>query len=251
MQVFDHQNPETWLHGIDNSSAPLKVIMSPSLLACDFARLLEECHSVLSEDGGASEWLHVDVMDGHFVPNISIGAVVVESLRRHLPHAFLDCHLMVSRPEQWVADFAKAGASQYTFHVEATEDAMAMCASIRAAKMQCGVAIKPQTPASSVFALCDANVVDMVLVMTVEPGFGGQSFMAAMMPKVQELRERYPGLNIQVDGGLSPSNVDVAAAAGANVIVAGTSVFRAPSRKDATQRMRDAVAQHLNSASIK
>jgi ribulose-phosphate 3-epimerase len=189
-------------------------------------------------------------MDGHFVPNISIGSVVVASLRPHLPSAFLDCHLMVSHPEEWVSDFAKAGASQYTFHVEATTNAAALATQIREAGMQVGVAIKPKTPVDSVFGLCDANLVDMVLVMTVEPGFGGQSFMSEMMPKVQELRVRYPLLNIQVDGGLGPSTIEAAAAAGANIVVAGTSVFRAKSRRDVTVAMREAVAARLPSTSL-
>lgn len=241
---FDHTDPSTWLHG-QSADRPLQPLIAPSLLACDFSRLLDECRSVLHEDGGSSEWLHVDVMDGHFVPNITIGAVVVESLRKQLPTAFLDCHLMVSRPEQWVTDFAKAGASQFTFHIEATESPKTLIEAIRSAKMQVGVAIKPKTPAASVFELCDANLVDMVLVMTVEPGFGGQSFMQDMMPKVAELRTKYPHLNIQVDGGLAAGTIEAAASAGANVIVAGTSVFRAPDRKVATQKLRDVVQHHL------
>jgi ribulose-phosphate 3-epimerase len=244
--MFNHSDPSTWISV--NRKVPLVPIIAPSILACDFANLLTECSDVLSEAGGRSEWLHVDVMDGHFVPNISIGPCVVEALRKHLPTAFLDVHLMVSEPQKWVADFAKAGASQFTFHIEATSSgdaAKALISLIRQHGMQVGVAMKPKTPASSVTALVNANLVDMVLVMTVEPGFGGQSFMADMMPKVAELRAAYPLLNIQVDGGLGSKTIAAAAKAGANVIVAGTSVFRAGNRKAAVDELRACVAGAL------
>jgi ribulose-phosphate 3-epimerase len=244
--MFDHLDKSTWLSAAQK--VPLKPIISPSLLACDFSRLGDESKDILAADGVAAEWLHVDVMDGHFVPNISIGSVVVSSLRKAVPHAFLDCHLMVAHPEQWVEDFAKAGASQFTFHIEATTVPKELIAAIRVAGMQVGIALKPKTPASAVFDLCDHDLVDMVLVMTVEPGFGGQSFMLDMMPKVKELRTRYPNLNIQVDGGLAPSTIAPAAEAGANVIVAGTSIFRAPSRKQAADEMRGCVAKALAAA---
>ena len=242
--MFDHRNLSTWLSV--EKKVPLVPIIAPSILASDFANLLTECRDVLSVEGGSSEWLHVDVMDGHFVPNISIGSCVVDSLRKHLPNAFLDCHLMVSEPEKWVADFAQAGASQYTFHIEATSEPRELIKLIRQHKMQVGVALKPKTPVDAVTALVEEGLVDMVLVMTVEPGFGGQSFMADMMPKVAALRSQYPWLNVEVDGGLGPKTIGAAAEAGANVIVAGTSVFRAPSRKVAVEQLRDCVQQSLN-----
>lgn len=247
MATFDHTNPATFLSAARRDE-PLRPIISPSILASDFARLRDECASVLSPEGGAVEWLHVDVMDGHFVPNISIGVPVVEALRKHFPTAFLDVHLMISEPAKWVPVFGKAGASQYTFHIEATDDAAAICEAVRAAGMQVGVALKPKTPASSVFSLIDAGLVDMVLVMTVEPGFGGQSFMADMMPKVSELRTKYPWLNVEVDGGLGPKTIDVAAKAGANVIVAGTAVFVAPDRAVVVNQLRSSVAAVLRGA---
>lgn len=247
--VFDHQDKSTWFSTVDRPTAALRPVMAPSILASDFSRLLEDCQSVLSPAGGAAEWLHVDVMDGHFVPNISIGPCVVQALRKQLPHAFLDVHCMITEPEKWIEEFASAGSSQMTFHLEATEDARATAEKIRAHGMQCGVALKPATPVdggnAALLALIDEKLVDMVLIMTVEPGFGGQSFMADMMPKVRFLRERYPFLNIQVDGGLGEKTIAPAAEAGANVIVAGTSVFKAADRAAATEAMRQCVASHL------
>lgn len=241
---FVHTDKSTFLRGWRNRKP--EAIIAPSLLACDFGNVQKEIASVTSDEGGNCEWLHWDHMDGHFVPNISLGPGVVESARQHFPHAFFDCHLMVSEPEKWVESFAKAGASQYTFHIEAAKDPVALIQLIRDNGMQVGVALKPKTPASAVFDLIDADLVDMVLVMTVEPGFGGQSFMTDMMPKVAELRHKYPTLWIEVDGGLGLSTIEAAAKAGANVIVAGTSVFRAKDRAAVSNKMRDIVTSALH-----
>jgi ribulose-phosphate 3-epimerase len=159
-------------------------------------------------------------------------------MRKHT-QAFLDCHLMVTHPEQWVDDFASAGASGITFHIEATADPLALIARIKAKGMRAGVALKPKTPADAVFGV--AEHADMVLVMTVEPGFGGQSFMADQMAKVAALRARYPSLPIQVDGGLGPANIEQAAAAGATVIVAGTTIFGASDPAAVIAELRAAV----------
>nr|CCC94265.1 putative ribulose-5-phosphate 3-epimerase [Trypanosoma congolense IL3000] len=229
-------------------SGELRAIIAPSILAADFAQLLCECQDVLSQEGGAAEWLHVDIMDGHFVPNISIGMCVVRALRNHLPHVFLDVHCMITHPDRWIKDIAKAGASQMTFHIEAAECPEDVARHIQSAGMLCGVALKPKTPVNTVTSLVQQQLVDMVLVMTVEPGFGGQSFMNDMMPKVQELRAAFPLLNIQVDGGIGPETIDTAAKAGANVIVAGTSIFCASSRREATENMRRVVQKHLTPA---
>ncbi|KAJ3197854.1 hypothetical protein HDU83_003184 [Entophlyctis luteolus] len=201
---------------------PVKAVIAPSILSADFGALAADASRVL--DLGA-DTLHVDIMDGHFVPNMTIGAPVVASLRKHLPNAFLDCHLMVSEPERWVQDFAKAGANNFTFHVEAHADPAALIDVIHAAGMKAGVAVKPGTPVEKVIPF--AEKADMILIMTVEPGFGGQSFMAGVMPKVEVLRKQFPDLNIEVDGGLGLNTIEAAATAGANVIVAGTSVFGA------------------------
>ncbi|WKA04225.1 hypothetical protein VitviT2T_022281 [Vitis vinifera] len=180
----------------------------------------------------------------HFVPNLTIGAPVIESLRKHT-NAYLDCHLMVTNPLDYVEPLGKAGASGFTFHVEVSkENWQELVERIRSKGMRPGVALKPGTPIEEVYPLVEGeNPVEMVLVMTVEPGFGGQKFMPEMMDKVRALRKKYPSLDIEVDGGLGPSTIDMAASAGANCIVAGSSVFGAPKPEQVISLLRKSVEE--------
>jgi ribulose-phosphate 3-epimerase len=210
------------------------IAICPSILAGDFSRMGEEMTRM--QEAGA-DWIHVDVMDGHFVPNITIGPPVVESLRgaTDLP---LDVHLMIENPEKFIPDFARAGADSITFHVEAADDPAEVARLIREKHgKKVGVALSPRTPAGAVLGLL--TEVDLVLVMTVNPGFGGQKFMKAMMPKIQEIQGHLPeGVFLQVDGGLTVDSVGLAAAAGANVIVAGTAIFRAKDPGETIRTLR-------------
>ncbi len=199
--------------------------IAPSILAADFARLGEELRAV--EQAGA-DWIHVDVMDGRFVPNVTIGPVVVEAVKRStsLP---LDVHLMIEAPERYIDDFVKAGAATIGVHVETCPHLHRTVAQIREAGARASVVMNPSTPAEHVeLVLGD---VDQVLVMTVNPGFGGQRFIASMLPKVRRLRdwidERGLSVSLEVDGGIAPGTIGVAARAGADVFVAGTAVFGA------------------------
>ncbi len=210
--------------------------ISPSVLASDFSRLGDEAERM--EKCGA-DWLHLDVMDGHFVPNISFGAPVIASIRGRVKLPF-DVHLMISEPLRYIDDFAKAGADIITFHIESDSGADETVEKIHSLGIKAGISIKPATPASAVFPYL--GKADMILVMTVEPGFGGQSFMFETMDKVSEIRREADRLgidiDIQVDGGINDKTVTTAAQAGANVFVAGSAVFRAENAADAIMTLR-------------
>jgi len=205
---------------------PRRMLVSPSILAADFGKLAEEINRV--EIAGC-DLLHLDVMDGHFVPNLTMGPPLLKSIRGGTELVF-DTHLMITDPLKYAEAFVKAGADHITFHIEADDRPEAVIEKLRALKVSVGISVKPKTPAEAVLPYLDR--IDLVLVMTVEPGFGGQSFMADMMPKVKTIHDAIRAKNLpvhlEVDGGLDGKTIAAAATAGANMIVAGTSVFRHP-----------------------
>lgn len=198
----------------------MEIKISPSMLASDYANLEAELKKC--ENAGA-ELIHLDVMDGHFVPNISIGAPVIKAMKAVCSVPF-DVHLMISDPLKYIEDFADAGADIITFHIESESDTEKTIDKILACGCKAALAVKPGTDIEAVYPYI--NRLSMVLVMTVEPGFGGQSFMADMMPKIEKIRAGYPDIDIQVDGGVNAETIKLCAKAGANVFVAGSAVFK-------------------------
>jgi ribulose-phosphate 3-epimerase len=218
------------------------VQISPSILSADFANLERDLDRIATAD-----WAHVDVMDGHFVPNLTIGLPVVEALAKVSPVP-LDCHLMIEDPDRWAPGYAEAGAQSVTFHIEAAKDPRAVARDLHKAGARAGMAIKPRTDFAPYEELLPD--LDMVLVMTVEPGFGGQAFMADQLPKVAQVREavrRHGGeVWVQVDGGVSAETIEQCAEAGADVFVAGSAVYGADDAASAIEQLRALATRHAH-----
>ena len=199
-------------------------ILSPSILSADFTKLGEEIETI---DNAGAEYIHVDVMDGMFVPSISYGMPVIKSIRKSTGKVF-DVHLMISKPIRYIADFAASGADMITVHVEACSDVVATIEKIREYKLKVGITLNPDTPVSAIKPYL--NRVDMVLIMSVNPGFGGQKFITSSVDKIKEVKRLRDELNlsydIEVDGGINIDNLATVLEAGANVIVAGSAIFR-------------------------
>lgn len=212
------------------------VKISPSVLAADFTRLGEEVKDIVK---GGADMVHLDVMDGAFVTNISFGLPVIESLRK-VTDAVFDVHLMIERPERYAKRFIDAGADILTFHYEACEDSEKLLREIRKCGAKAAISVKPNTEIEKIYGLLP--LCDMVLVMTVEPGYGGQALIPETLDKVEKLRAQIDllglDIDVQVDGGINAQNASVAVAKGANVLVAGSSVFKAADRKVAIDALR-------------
>jgi ribulose-phosphate 3-epimerase len=215
---------------------PVRIEIAPSVLAADFSRLAEELARVATADRA-----HADVMDNHFVPNLTIGPAVVESLVRESPIP-VDCHLMIEDPDRWAPVYVEAGARDVTFHAEAAKAPVRLARELRAQGARAGLALRPATPVEPYLDLLEEF--DLILIMTVEPGFGGQEFLDGTLPKLRRTRDavRASGLEIQlqVDGGVGPDTVARCVEAGANVLVAGTAIFGAPDPARAVAELRSA-----------
>lgn len=213
-----------------------RIKIAPSLLSADYARLGEEIKEI---EAFGADMLHIDVMDGHFVPNITIGAPVIKSIRKVSLIPF-DVHLMISEPCAFIDDFLDAGADIITVHFECSDNPAFLYEAIKKIKARgkrVGVSLKPHTPTEAVFQFLD--IIDMVLVMTVEPGFGGQGFMSDMLPKIAKIREKNQNIDIQVDGGINNKTAPLAKLSGANILVAGSYIFGAKDRRAAINSLRE------------
>ncbi|MFY8136255.1 MAG: ribulose-phosphate 3-epimerase [Aquimonas sp.] len=217
-------------------------LIAPSILSADFARLGEEVRNVLA---AGADWVHFDVMDNHYVPNLTVGPLVCEALRRHGITAPIDVHLMVKPVDRIIPDFAKAGASLISFHPEASEHVDRSLQLIRDSGCKAGLVFNPATPLHHLDYVMDR--VDLILIMSVNPGFGGQSFLPSVLPKIREARERIRAsgrdIRLEVDGGVKVDNIAEIAAAGADTFVAGSAIFNAPDYAKVIAEMRSEVAK--------